>query len=196
MKTVNCNDPLDNLMRMYNFPLLDAGGGAGFFSHAAEYATASALRVAKLSAAWLSRMALEIMHQWSFRLNADDSVSIQVARRTLFCPALPCPSLALSRARALSLSLSLALSRSLSLSLARSLALALALSLSRARSLALSLPGLPCLRRTLRPPSSQWGPERLMIYCQTVSVSVAHATHCALTVPRVGRSFEHFPDGF
>jgi len=27
-------------------------------------------------------MALEIMHQWSFRLNPDDSVSIQVIRAT------------------------------------------------------------------------------------------------------------------
>ena len=32
--------------------------------------------------------------------------------------------------------------------------------------------------------------ERWVIYCQTTSVSAAHA------VPRVGRSYEHFPDGF
>jgi hypothetical protein len=38
--------------------------------------------------------------------------------------------------------------------------------------------------------------KRLTICCQTTSVSAAHAAHCATTVPRVGRSYEHFPDGF
>jgi len=38
--------------------------------------------------------------------------------------------------------------------------------------------------------------ERLMIDCQTTSVSATHATHCATTALRVGRSYEHFPDGF
>ena len=35
--------------------------------------------------------------------------------------------------------------------------------------------------------------ERLVIYCQTTSVSARIVPH---TVPRVGRSCEHFPDGF
>ena len=35
------------------------------------------------------------------------------------------------------------------------------------------------------------GLERLVIYCQTTSVSIVPHT-----VPRVGRSYEHFPDGF
>ena len=37
----------------------------------------------------------------------------------------------------------------------------------------------------------------LVIYCQTTSASTAHAFRIVLhTVPRVGRSYELFPDGF
>ena len=35
-----------------------------------------------------------------------------------------------------------------------------------------------------------------MLSCQTSSVSAEHAAHCATTVPRVGRSYEHFLGGF
>ena len=39
--------------------------------------------------------------------------------------------------------------------------------------------------------------ERLVIYCQTTGVSAAPATRIVPhTVPRAGRSYEHFPDGF
>jgi hypothetical protein len=39
--------------------------------------------------------------------------------------------------------------------------------------------------------------ERLVMYCQTTSVSAAHALRIVLlTAPRVGRSYELFSDGF
>jgi hypothetical protein len=41
-----------------------------------EYAATSALNIAQLSAWWLTRKALRISHQWSMRLNDDDTVTI------------------------------------------------------------------------------------------------------------------------
>jgi hypothetical protein len=38
--------------------------------------------------------------------------------------------------------------------------------------------------------------ERLIMCCQTISVSAAARRIVPHTVPRVGRSHEHFPDGF
>jgi hypothetical protein len=38
---------------------------------------------------------------------------------------------------------------------------------------------------------------KLVMHCQTTSVSIAHARSIVLsTVPRVDRSYELFPDGF
>jgi hypothetical protein len=53
--------------------------GVGVFSRVAsqlEYAATSALNIAQLSAWWLTRKALRVSHQWSMRLNDDDTVTI------------------------------------------------------------------------------------------------------------------------
>jgi hypothetical protein len=69
--------PLEQIAKFFNFEFSkEEGAGASVFSRGLQYAAKSALNVAQRSAAWLARKAVSASHQWLFRLNQDDSVSI------------------------------------------------------------------------------------------------------------------------
>jgi len=72
--------PLAQISMLFDlgFSKEGVGGGASVLSRAAttlEYAATSALNFAQRSASWLTRKALKIEHQWSIRLDDDDTVS-------------------------------------------------------------------------------------------------------------------------
>ena len=68
--------PLEVIAALFDLEFSkEEGAGASLFSRAAaqlEYAATSALNIAQ----WLTRKALRISHQWSMRLNDDDTVAI------------------------------------------------------------------------------------------------------------------------
>jgi hypothetical protein len=72
--------PLEQIAMLFNFEFLnEEEAGASVFSRAVaqlEYAATSALNIAQRSASWLTRKSLTIKHQWSMRLDDDDTVSI------------------------------------------------------------------------------------------------------------------------
>mmetsp|Transcript_33389 Transcript_33389/g.76341 ORF Transcript_33389/g.76341 Transcript_33389/m.76341 type:complete len:475 (-) Transcript_33389:165-1589(-) len=78
MDTFN-QSPLEQIALVFNFECSKQdGAGASVFSFAAaglEYAATSALNIAQRSASWLARKALRITHQFSMRLEDDDTVS-------------------------------------------------------------------------------------------------------------------------
>jgi len=69
--------PLERIAMFFNFELSEeVGGGASVFSRAVAQLGTRALNMAQGSASWLARNALRITHQWSLRLNEDDTVSM------------------------------------------------------------------------------------------------------------------------
>ena len=72
--------PLDQIARIFNFEFSkEEGAGASVFSRAAaqlEDAATGALNIAQRYASWLARKAFKIKHQWTMRLNEDDTVSM------------------------------------------------------------------------------------------------------------------------
>ena len=68
---------LERIAMFFNFELSEEfGGGASVFSRAVAQLGTRALNMAQGSASWLTRNALRITHQWSLRLNEDDTVSM------------------------------------------------------------------------------------------------------------------------
>jgi hypothetical protein len=68
--------PLETLGMLFNFEFSrQEGGGASLFSSAAQLG-ASALNLAQRSVSWLTSKALTITHQFSARLNDDDTVEM------------------------------------------------------------------------------------------------------------------------
>ena len=72
--------PLEQIARIFNFEFSkEEGAGASVFSRAAaqlEHAATGALNIAQRYASWLTRKAFKIEHQWTMRLEEDDTVSI------------------------------------------------------------------------------------------------------------------------
>jgi hypothetical protein len=71
--------PLEQIAMLFNFEISkEEGGGASLFSRAAAQLGTSALNIAQRSVSWLTNKALRISHQWTMRLDEDDTVSISV----------------------------------------------------------------------------------------------------------------------
>jgi len=74
--------PLEQIATLFNYRFLkEEGGGDSMFARAVsklEYAATSALNMAQRSTSWVTRKALRITHQWTNRLNEDDTVAVSL----------------------------------------------------------------------------------------------------------------------